>query len=132
MSFLNQLKLSNFSPTTKKAFSDLTLLAISQIFLFYGVKYILARADPSRQSKDHLLKKSKKVMKSMGLDKKTLELDDHEAMLIGEVIQPDEIDVGFSGLPYPRNYFLFYVYTFEDPPKVTIILLLFGMQMWVD
>ncbi|OAV96622.1 hypothetical protein PTTG_06041 [Puccinia triticina 1-1 BBBD Race 1] len=96
MSFLSQFKLSNFSPTTKKAFSDLTLLAISQIFLFYGVKYILARADPSRQSKDHLLKKSKKVMKSMGLDKKTLELDDHEAMLIGEVVQPDEIDVGFS------------------------------------
>ncbi|POW07549.1 hypothetical protein PSTT_08134 [Puccinia striiformis] len=98
MSFLNQLKLSNLSPTTKKAFSDLTLLAISQIFLFYGVKYILARADPSRQSKDHLLKKSKKVMKNLGLDKKLLELDDHEAMLIGEVIQPDEIEVGFPDI----------------------------------
>ncbi|KNZ46502.1 adenosinetriphosphatase [Puccinia sorghi] len=94
MTFLQQLK--NLSPTSKKAISDLTLLAISQIFLFYGVKYILARADPSRQSKDQLLKKSRKVMKSLGVDRKTLELDDHEAMLIGEVVQPDEIDVGFS------------------------------------
>jgi len=94
MTLLQQLK--NLSPTTKKALSDLTLLAISQIFLFYGVRYILARADPSRQSKDQLLKKSRKVMKSLGVDRKALELDDHEAMLIGEVVQPDEIDVGFS------------------------------------
>jgi len=35
-------------------------------------------------------------MKSLGVDRKALELDDHEAMLIGEVVQPDEIDVGFS------------------------------------
>ncbi|MBW0486780.1 hypothetical protein O181_026495 [Austropuccinia psidii MF-1] len=96
MSFLTQWKPSNFSPTTKKTFSDLALLAISQVFLFYGFKYILARADPSRQSKDQILKKSKRVMKKMGLDKNSLQLDDHEAMLIGEVIQPDEINVGFS------------------------------------
>jgi hypothetical protein len=113
MTFLNQLKLSNLSPTTKKAFSDLTLLAISQIFLFYGVKYILARADPSRQSKDQLLKKSKKVMKSLGIDRKTLQLDDHEAMLIGEVVQPDEIDVGFSGLPTSL------LFNLTIPPKKT-------------
>ncbi|CAH7688832.1 ATPase [Phakopsora pachyrhizi] len=96
MSFFSQWKPSNFSPNTKKAISDLTLLAISQIFLFYGVKYILARADPSRQSKDQMLKKSKKVMQKLGLDRSMLQLDDHEAMLIGEVVQPDEIDVGFE------------------------------------
>lgn len=98
MSFFSQWKLSNLSPTTKKAFSDLSLLAISQIFLFYGVKYILARADPSRQSKDQMLKKSKKVMQKLGIDKTLLQLDEHEAMLIGEVIQPDEIDVGFEDI----------------------------------
>lgn len=35
-------------------------------------------------------------MKGLGLDKTNIEFDDHEAMLIGEVIQPDQIDVGFS------------------------------------
>lgn len=98
MSFLSQWKVSNLSPTTKKAVSDLALLAISQIFLFYGVRYIIARADPSKQNKDQMLKKSKKVMQKLGLDKSTLALDEHEAMLIGEVVQPDEIEVGFEGM----------------------------------
>lgn len=97
MSFLSQWKLSNLSPTTKKAVSDLALLAISQIFLFYGVRYIIARTDPSRSTKDQMIKKSKKVIEKLGLDKATLALDEHEAMLIGEVVQPDEIEVGFDG-----------------------------------
>ncbi|EGG01295.1 uncharacterized protein MELLADRAFT_92596 [Melampsora larici-populina 98AG31] len=98
MSFLTQFKLTNLSPTTKKAVSDLTLLAISQIFLFYGVRYIISRNDPTKLNKDQILKKSKKVIQKLGLDKTLLDLDEHEVMLIGEVIQPDEIEVGFDDI----------------------------------
>lgn len=87
--------LRNMQPQTKKALADLALLAISQIALFYGFRYVMTQIDPTRAKREEARKASREALKRLGV--KDMELDEHEMMLAGEVIHPQDIEVGFSG-----------------------------------
>lgn len=87
---------SKMQPQTKKAIADFALFAISQIAVFYGFRYVMTQLDPRRQGREEAKKNSKKALKRLGVQ--DMELDEHEMMLAGEVVHPDDITQGFSGM----------------------------------
>lgn len=92
---------SRMQPQTKKALADFAIFAISQIAVFYGFRYVMTQLDPRRQGREEAKRNSRKALKRLGV--KDMELDEHEMMLAGEVVHPDDITVGFSGASLPSS-----------------------------
>jgi len=76
---------------------DFALLAASQVALFYTIRYVMNRLDVNKSEERSGAKtKSSAVLKRLGL--KDLNLTEHETIIAGEVIHPDDINVRFEDI----------------------------------
>lgn len=80
----------------KKFFFDITLLAVSQIALYYSVKYIINSLDPQRDKKQNAKEKSIQILQR--LHNNGWQLNEHEQIIAGEIVLSDDIDVGFDDI----------------------------------
>ncbi|KAM0750323.1 AAA-domain-containing protein [Meredithblackwellia eburnea MCA 4105] len=86
------------SPQTRKLILDATLFAGSQIAFYYAFKVIMRSMDPNTSKRNEAKSKSKKTLSKLGLDLSTLDLTEHEEIVAGEVVHPDEINVTFKDI----------------------------------
>ncbi|KAI8840237.1 ATPase [Chytridium lagenaria] len=80
----------------RKIVLDVALFALSQVALYYGVKWVLNSMDPHKKKRDEAKLKSSKIFSRLGI--KDLELGEHEEIIATEVIHPDDIGVGFKDI----------------------------------
>ncbi|KAJ3100234.1 hypothetical protein HDU97_002418 [Phlyctochytrium planicorne] len=80
----------------QKIVIDVAIFALSQVALYYGVKWILNSLDPQKKKRDDAKLKSSKIFGRLGI--KDLELTEHEEVIATEVIHPDDIPVGFKDI----------------------------------
>ncbi|CAG8441393.1 1440_t:CDS:10 [Diversispora eburnea] len=81
-------------PNTKKYVADVVIFALSQVALYFAVKFILNSLDPLKDKKKEAKAKSEEVLGKLGL--KNLKLNEYEEVILSEVIFPDEITVNFK------------------------------------
>lgn len=74
---------------------DASIFVLSQVCLFYTVKWMLGRFDPARGLREDQNKKSAAALKRMGTN---LALTSHEQIIASEIIWPDDIPVGFADI----------------------------------
>ncbi|KAI8928524.1 P-loop containing nucleoside triphosphate hydrolase protein [Entophlyctis helioformis] len=87
---------SFWTPTTKKLVLDVTLLALSQVALFYGVKWVMASLDPMRKKREDAKSKSSRILSKLGW--KDLKLSEHEEIIAGEIVWPEDLNVSFEDI----------------------------------
>ncbi|KAI9207620.1 AAA-domain-containing protein [Polychytrium aggregatum] len=75
---------------------EIALFALSQVALYYGVKWALGALDPFKQKKDAAKAKREKVFGRLGI--KNMELTEHEEIIGSEVVHPDDISVTFKDI----------------------------------
>ncbi|EIW73450.1 hypothetical protein TREMEDRAFT_59618 [Tremella mesenterica DSM 1558] len=84
----------------QKVVMDVAFFAASQVALFYALRYIVSSIDPS-PSTTKSRKKSKSVLSQTGLSQSqldSLDLDEYESTIAGEIIPPSSIDVSFESI----------------------------------
>ncbi|GBC05330.1 hypothetical protein RclHR1_06180015 [Rhizophagus clarus] len=81
-------------PTAKKYAFDVVVFAISQVALYYAVKYVLNSLDPMRDKKKEAKARSEQVLGKLG--RKNMKLNEYEEAILGEIIFPEEISVSFK------------------------------------
>ncbi|KAJ3028863.1 UNVERIFIED_CONTAM: hypothetical protein HDU68_000736 [Siphonaria sp. JEL0065] len=82
----------------KKIAIDICLFALSQVALFYGVKWVLASLDPVGESRKGTKAKSEEVFRRLGINDKDLDLNEYERVIASEVIHPDDINISFKDI----------------------------------
>ena len=80
----------------KKLLLDLTVIAIAQIGIFYGIKYALKHFDPQRQKKVEVKQKNKRIIDKLGLS--ALDMNEYEQVIAGEILWPEDIKVTFGDI----------------------------------
>lgn len=81
-------------PNAKKYAFDVVVFAISQVALYYAVKYVLSSLDPMRDKKREAKAKSEQVLGKLG--RKNMKLNEYEEVILSEVIFPEEISINFK------------------------------------
>ncbi|CAG8461972.1 8718_t:CDS:10 [Funneliformis caledonium] len=84
------------SPNAKKYVLDVMVFALSQVALYYAVKYVLSSLDPMKDKKKEAKAKSEQVLGKLGM--KNTKLNEYEEVILSEVIFPDEISISFKRL----------------------------------
>ncbi|KAI8817791.1 P-loop containing nucleoside triphosphate hydrolase protein [Fimicolochytrium jonesii] len=84
------------NPTSKKVLVDVSIFALSQVVLYFGVKWVLAGMDPFKKKKEEAKAKSTRVLGRLGLQ--VLKLTEHEEIIAAEVVYPEDIPVGFKDI----------------------------------
>ncbi|KAI9340466.1 P-loop containing nucleoside triphosphate hydrolase protein, partial [Obelidium mucronatum] len=82
----------------KKIALDICLFALSQVALFYGVKWVLASLDPVGESRKGTKAKSEEIFKRLGINDKDLDLNEYERVIASEVIHPEDIGISFKDI----------------------------------
>ncbi|CAG8580087.1 1416_t:CDS:2, partial [Acaulospora colombiana] len=70
------------------------IFALSQVALYFAVKFILSSLDPLKDKKKIAKARSEEVLGKLGA--KNLKLNEYEEVILTEVIFPDEISVNFE------------------------------------
>ncbi|CAG8619437.1 13086_t:CDS:10 [Ambispora leptoticha] len=70
------------------------LFAISQVALYFAVKFILGSLDPMKDKKKEAKAKSNEVLGKLGI--KDMKLNEYEEIILSEVIFANEISVNFK------------------------------------
>ncbi|KAG9286580.1 hypothetical protein G9A89_005348 [Geosiphon pyriformis] len=83
-------------PSTKKYVADVVLFAISQVALYFAVKFILGSLDPMKDKKKEAKAKSNEVLGKLGI--KDMKLNEYEEIILSEVIFAEDISVDFKRL----------------------------------
>ncbi|KAI8842296.1 P-loop containing nucleoside triphosphate hydrolase protein [Chytriomyces cf. hyalinus JEL632] len=81
-----------------KIIIDVTIFALSQVALYYGVKYALNALDPLGTKNKNAKLKSAEMFKRLGIATKDLDLNEHEQIIASEVVHPDDISVSFKDI----------------------------------
>ncbi|KAJ3264874.1 hypothetical protein HDU77_007344 [Chytriomyces hyalinus] len=81
-----------------KIIIDVTIFALSQVALYYGVKYALNALDPLGTKNKNAKLKSAEMFKRLGIATKDLDLNEHEQIIASEVVHPDDINVSFKDI----------------------------------
>ncbi|KAJ3177621.1 hypothetical protein HDU87_004374 [Geranomyces variabilis] len=84
------------APTSKKVLVDVSIFALSQVVLYFGVKWVLAGLDPFKKKKEEARAKSSRVLGKLGL--RDLNLSEHEEIIAAEVVYPEDIPVHFADI----------------------------------
>ncbi|KAI9106116.1 P-loop containing nucleoside triphosphate hydrolase protein [Phlyctochytrium arcticum] len=84
------------TPTSKKVLVDVSIFALSQVVLYFGVKWVLSSMDPFKKKKDEARAKSSRVLGKLGIH--DLKLSEHEEIIAAEVIYPEDIPVRFEDI----------------------------------
>ncbi|KAI8916366.1 P-loop containing nucleoside triphosphate hydrolase protein [Gorgonomyces haynaldii] len=80
------------SPTLLK---QISLVVLSQVMVYYGVKYLIEQMDPTHKKRIQLQSKTKRILGRMGVKQ---ELTEHEQIIASEIIWPDDIPVSFQDI----------------------------------
>ncbi|CAG8521293.1 3118_t:CDS:10 [Cetraspora pellucida] len=83
-------------PNTRKYVADVVIFALSQVALYFAVKFILNSLDPLKEKKKEAKAKSEEVLGKLGA--RNLKLNEYEEVILSEVIFSDEITVDFKRL----------------------------------
>jgi 3-deoxy-D-arabino-heptulosonate 7-phosphate (DAHP) synthase class II len=75
--------------------SPVVMIGISQVALYYGVKWIMQQMDPMRKKKEEAKAKAKAVKGRLNLEE--VELNDYEEVIMSEVVHPGDIHTSFDG-----------------------------------
>ncbi|KAL2920377.1 mitochondrial dynamin GTPase Msp1 [Polyrhizophydium stewartii] len=86
----------DLSPTARKFILDVTLLALSQVALYYGVKWVMATVDPMSAKRIEAKSRSSKIMDKLGLT--GMKLSEHEEIIAGEIVWPEDLHVKFDDI----------------------------------
>ncbi|KAF0471711.1 AAA-domain-containing protein [Gigaspora margarita] len=81
-------------PNTRKYVADVVIFALSQVALYFAVKFILNSLDPLKDKKREAKAKSEEVLGKLGA--RNLKLNEYEEVILSEVIFADEITVNFK------------------------------------
>ncbi|KNC96486.1 uncharacterized protein SPPG_08076 [Spizellomyces punctatus DAOM BR117] len=84
------------TPTTKKVLVDVSIFALSQVVLYFGVKWVLSSLDPFKKKKEEAKAKSNRVLGKLGI--RDLKLTEHEEIIAAEVVYPEDIPVRFTDI----------------------------------
>ncbi|PRQ71829.1 putative MSP1-intra-mitochondrial sorting protein [Rhodotorula toruloides] len=84
------------SAQTKKLLLDGSLFILSQVAFYYAFKVVMNQMDPQKSKRKESKAKSKEALGKLGVDLSTLELSEHEEIIAGEVVAPEDIHVTFS------------------------------------
>lgn len=75
---------------------DAVIFTLSNVALYFGVKYVLSNMDPLSAKKKASKQKSSKILKRLDLKGEQLELTEYEEVIATEVIHPNDINVTFG------------------------------------
>lgn len=83
--------------TTNQLLKEALSLVIGGVVTFYSMKAMFFLLDPQREEKDKSAKLKQDLLGRLGLSEDdTGPLDEHEASLCSDVLNPDDIRVGFD------------------------------------
>ncbi|KAJ3289515.1 hypothetical protein HDU79_004003 [Rhizoclosmatium sp. JEL0117] len=82
----------------KKIAIDVCLFALSQVALFYGVKWVLSSLDPLAAKNKDAKNKADQMFKRLGINDRDLDLNEYERVIASEVIHPDDINISFKDI----------------------------------
>lgn len=87
----------------QKILVDTAVFAASQIALFYAVRYVLSSLDPQKTDRKKASKKGKEILSSLNangseIDFDSLELNEYEQIIAGEIIPPSSISTTFESI----------------------------------
>ncbi|KAI8901242.1 P-loop containing nucleoside triphosphate hydrolase protein [Globomyces pollinis-pini] len=85
----------------KKLMVDITLLALTQVAFYYGIKYIMTSMDPMSKKKEIAKQKSGRIMEKLGLN--NIQLNEHEEIIASEIIWPSDLKVTFEDIGGMEN-----------------------------
>lgn len=69
---------------------------ISQVVLFYGVRWLVRQMDPMRKKKDESAESSKRLLTRLGIEQ--MELNEYEQIIASEIVVPEDIQVKFGDI----------------------------------
>ncbi|KDQ16005.1 hypothetical protein BOTBODRAFT_31090 [Botryobasidium botryosum FD-172 SS1] len=78
----------------RKVVLDATLFALSNLAVYYAIKYVMGQTDPTKNTESK--GKGAEVMARLGL--KNVKLNEYEERIAAEVVHPDDINVGFDDI----------------------------------
>ncbi|KAJ3369452.1 hypothetical protein HDU91_007242 [Kappamyces sp. JEL0680] len=102
----------------RKLAFDVSLLVLSQVALYFGVKYILNSLDPHAKKRQESKAKSGRIMEKMGL--KNMELNEHEQIIASEILWPEDLKDILDSLKETVIYPLVYPEVFESVSGVLL------------
>eukprot|EP01043_Picozoa_sp_COSAG02_P074367 COSAG02_NODE_14862_length_1228_cov_2.821081_1_plen_267_part_00 len=83
--------------TTKQLLRETVTLVVGGIVTYCSMRAMFYLLDPQREEKDKSAQTKKQMLDRLGLTEEvTGPLDEHEASLCGDVLNPDDINVGFD------------------------------------
>ncbi|KAI9349448.1 P-loop containing nucleoside triphosphate hydrolase protein [Zopfochytrium polystomum] len=88
--------MSSTNLAARKIALDVALFALSQVALYYGVKWVMQSLDPNSKKRQEAKQKSAKMFGRLGI--KDLDLNEHEEIIATEVVHPDDINVQFKDI----------------------------------
>lgn len=81
----------------KRSFvAELGILVISNLALYYGMKWIIRQLDPMRKIKDKSAEEAKQIFHRLGIQNQ--DLNEYEQIIASEIIHSDDIHVNFSDI----------------------------------
>jgi len=83
------------SNSAKRILVDVALFTLSQVALYYTVRWVMDTMSPAGEKKE-VRAKSLKALEKLG--HQDLQLDDYERQIASEVIHPDDIEVRFTDI----------------------------------
>src|ERR1700678_2144259 len=94
------------SSTEKKYLADckihdlnlVALLVISQVFFYYGVKYIMNQVNPMSARRKESQEKSRRALGRLGAT--NMKLNQYEEIIATELVFPEEMGVDFKSMSF--------------------------------
>ncbi|KAJ3338424.1 hypothetical protein HDU93_009520 [Gonapodya sp. JEL0774] len=89
------------SMATKRMVLDISIFALSQVVLFFGIRWFLSSLEPGSKERKKGASDVSKIFKRLGVSP---ELNEHESTIAQEVIHPDDIPVTFANIAGLDDY----------------------------
>ena len=80
----------------RKLAADVALFVASQVFLWYGVKWVVSQMDPMRKKKDESKSKARVILERLKVQNE--DLNEYEHIIASEIIHHDDILVRFEDI----------------------------------
>ena len=81
-----------------QAVQDFALLVVSQIVLFYSVRYLVNHLNPTNNKRKDILALSRKNLARLGKKKEELQLNSYEEVIASELVLPEDIPTSFDSV----------------------------------
>src|ERR1700694_3903835 len=100
--------MSNSADLRRLTFNLISLIA-TPIALYYAATWLFETLDPLKSRNDAAKKQSAKALQRLqkslkDVDVRLKDINEHETVIMSEVITPDELNVRFDGIPCLREF----------------------------